>query len=175
MMIVKMVLRDSKQSLTNLSSQHTNSYQRPPLGALLRLTHELVYAELYAKTAAAGYPELRPAHFRLLRFPGVDGARPTELASGLDTSKQAINPLLNDLERWGYLERRTASEDARGRVLHLTGRGTKLMSTIRRLQRQIESRWAEQLGSRRFHAVLAALDQIARTHPAHPSQGDRNR
>lgn len=159
--------------MTTLSSGGVDSDQRPPLGALLRLTHELVYAELYAKTAAAGYPELRPAHFRLLRFPGLDGERPTELAAGLDISKQAINPLLNDLDRWGYLERRIAAEDARGRVLHLTVRGRKLMSTIRRLHRQIESRWARQLGSRRFHVALAALDEMAHAHPAHPAHADR--
>jgi DNA-binding MarR family transcriptional regulator len=172
-MIVSVALRDSKHTLTASSNASAESYQRPPLGALLKLTHELVYTELYAKAAAAGYPELRPAHLRLLRFPGLDGGRPTELAASLDTSKQAINPLLNDLERWGYLERRSAAEDARGRVLHLTAQGRKLMSTIRRLHRQIESRWARQLGSRRFQLAVAALNEMAHAHPAHPAHPRR--
>jgi hypothetical protein len=34
----------------------------------------------------------------------------------LETSKQAIDPLPNDLERWGYIERRVAAGDGRGRV-----------------------------------------------------------
>lgn len=132
------------------------------------MTYELVHAELYAKTAAAGYPELRPAHFQLLRFPGPDGTRPTDLAARLDTSKQAISPLLNDLEGWGYLERHATTSDGRGRILHLTNRGRKLMRTIDRLHRQLEEDWAQHLGNQSLQVVLDALDHMTRDHPSHP-------
>ncbi len=137
----------------------------PPLGALLRLAHENVQAALYERTAAAGHPQLRPAHFRLLRFPGLEGTRPTRLASRLGTTKQALNPLLNDLERWGYVERIAAPDDGRGRVLVLTARGHELMSTIRNIHRQIEAHWAQRVGDRRFQAVLQVLHEISEAHP----------
>ncbi len=122
----------------------------------------MVQRIVFERTAASGYGELRPAHFRLLRFPGIDGTRPADLAGRLEMSKQAINPLLNDLERWGYLERRPDRKDGRGRVLALTLRGNELMGTIRRLHAEIEADWARRLGSKRFRTLRDALADIVR-------------
>lgn len=133
----------------------------PRIVALLRLASDVGQSELYRRVEAAGYGELRPAHFRLLRFPGIDGVRPTELAKRLQTSKQAINPLLNDLERWGYLERRRDSSDGRGRVLCLTQRGRELMATIKQLHAEIEADWERELGARRYQTLRSALRELA--------------
>lgn len=143
----------------------------PRIGALLRAAHEIVYGTVYERTAASGHPELRPAHFRLLQFPGIDGVRPTELARSLDSSKQAINPLLGDLERQGYITREPDPRDGRGRVIHLTARGEKLMRTIRSIHAQVESDWETQLGPRKFHALRNALNQITQPNTTHPAPG----
>ena len=63
-----------------------------------------------------------PGALQAAALSGDRGARPTELGR-LGASKQAINPLINDLERWGYLERRRDPSDQRGRLLFLTARG----------------------------------------------------
>jgi len=139
----------------------------PRIVALLRLAHETAQALLYEHVAAAGYPELRPAHFRLLRFPGIDGVRPTVLAQRLETSKQALTPLLNDLEQWGYLERRLDPDDGRGRILCLTPRGHDLMGGIRQRHADIEREWAQTLGTARFAELCAALGTIAQGHPTY--------
>ena len=86
--------------------------------------------------------------------------RPTELASRLGTSKQAISPLLNDLERWGYVERRPDPTDRRGRILRLTGEGQALMATVRALHAQIEAEWERALGPRRFRTLRASLREL---------------
>ncbi len=117
---------------------------------------------MYEQTAAAGYGQLRPAHFRLLRFPGLDGSRPSGLAQRLGTAKQAIHPLLNDLEAWDYIERRADAQDRRGRVIWLTPRGRELMATITNLHLQIEKDWAKRAGPARFQTVLQVLNEIAR-------------
>ncbi|MDQ6778294.1 MAG: MarR family winged helix-turn-helix transcriptional regulator [Actinomycetota bacterium] len=148
-----------------MSTVSDNGSTDPRIGALLRAAHKVVYGTVYERTAAAGYPELHPAHFRLLQFPGVDGVRPTELARSLATSKQAINPLLNDLDRWGYITREPGHQDGRGRVIRLTNRGHKLMRTIRSIHAQIESDWAKRLGPRKFQSLRDALDQITQQHP----------
>lgn len=112
---------------------------------------------------------LRPAHFRLLRFPGPDGLRPTELARRLGTTKQAINPLVNDLESWGYVARHPDPEDQRGRVLRLTDRGWQLLDTIRALHAEIERDWEARLGPARYRAFREALGEIAAAHPDAPT------
>ena len=134
---------------------------RPPLAALLRLAAEQVTETLYARTVASGHPDLRPAHFRLLRFPGVDGRRPTELAESLGTTKQAIHPLLNELEPWGYIERVADTTDQRGRTIRLTRRGRRLMITVRKLHAEIEDARREQLGDRAFQQLIDALQVLA--------------
>jgi DNA-binding MarR family transcriptional regulator len=149
----------------DLSSADFDPLTEPRIVALLRMAHEMAQAALYSRTASAGYAELRPAHFRLLRFPGIDGVRPTALAERLETTKQAINPLLNDLEGWGYIERRPDPEDGRGRVLWLTPRGHALMSSIRQLHAEIEADWGHRIGAKRFQVLRAALRDIARDHP----------
>ena len=138
----------------------TERDDEPRIVALLRLASEAGQAALYERVAAAGYGELRPTHFRLLRYPGLDGVRPIELAERLGTTKQALNPLLNDLERWGYLEREPAPADGRGRLLRLTQRGRELMATIRSLHGQIEAEWERELGPRRFRTLRSALREL---------------
>jgi DNA-binding MarR family transcriptional regulator len=137
----------------------------PRIVALLRLASEVGQSTLYERLEAVGYNELRPTHFRLLRYPGLEGVRPTVLAQRLGTSKQAVNPLINDLERWGYLERRTDSTDQRGRVLSLTDRGRELMTTIKELHAAIEADWEAELGRRRYQTLRNALREIAKRHP----------
>lgn len=146
--------------MTSLSTIDDSESTPPPIGALLRAAHEIVSGTVYERTAAAGHPDLHPAHFRLLQFPGVDGVRPTELARSLASSKQAINALLGDLERWGYITREPDHHDGRGRVIHLTDRGEDLMRTIRSVHAEVESSWGAQLGPRRFRALRDALSQL---------------
>jgi DNA-binding MarR family transcriptional regulator len=137
----------------------------PRIVALLRLASEVGQSTLYERLEAVGYNELRPTHFRLLRYPGLDGVRPTALAERLGTSKQAVNPLINDLERWGYLRRGTDPTDQRGRVLSLTERGRELMTTIKELHAEIEADWEAELGQRRYRTLRDALREIAKWHP----------
>jgi DNA-binding MarR family transcriptional regulator len=149
--------------LYDMSSDHEfDPLTQPRIAALLRMAHEATQDLLYRHVADAGYAELRPAHFRLLRFPGIDGARPTDLAQRLETSKQAINPLLNELEEWGYIERLPDPVDGRGRILELTPRGHELMWSIRRRHAEIEQELAEQIGGDAFEQLKAALQTIAR-------------
>jgi DNA-binding MarR family transcriptional regulator len=138
----------------------------PRIVALLRLAGETGEATLFGRLEAeTGALALRPAHFRLLRFPGPDGLRPTELARRIGITKQALNPLLNDLERWGYLERRPGEGDQRARVVQLTPDGRRLLDTIRRLHAEIEADWEREIGPRRYRAMREGLQQIAARHP----------
>jgi DNA-binding MarR family transcriptional regulator len=132
----------------------------PRVGALLRLAHERVESAVYQQTAAAGHQKLRPAHFRLLRFPGLDGVRPTHLAARVNCTKQAINPLLNDLEAWGYLRRESDPDDGRGRVLYSTDMGRALMAIIATEHQNIEKDVARRVGTGPFKTAIAVLREI---------------
>lgn len=129
------------------------------------MTHEIAEETVIAAAERAGYHEPRPAHFKLMRFPGLDGARPTDLVIRLNTSKQAVNALLNDLDQWGYIERRILKEDERGRVVRLTRRGLALATVIWEAHAELEARWESRVGHTRFHILRSTLSDLAQEHP----------
>src|SRR5215217_1943464 len=137
----------------------------PMIGALLRLAAARAHGLLYARLREAGYSDLRPAHFALFQFPGPHGVRPVELAARLGMAKQALTPLLNDLERAGYLERRPAADDGRGRVLWLTARGLAFVGAIKEIVTGIEAEWSARLGAERFTALQEALRELTDESP----------
>ena len=80
-------------------------------------------------------------------------------------SRQAINYLIRELEEKGYLERRTAPDDRRARLVHLTDRGEAAIRSIRASVRRIEREWEEELGPARFRELRLALVAITSLPP----------
>ncbi|GAC1611174.1 MAG: hypothetical protein NVS3B26_22320 [Mycobacteriales bacterium] len=134
--------------------------QRPMLAAQLRRASEATHAILFDYLRQRGFTDLRLSHFDLFRFPGPHGVTPTQLASHVGLSKQALNPLLNDLEGWGYLIRCAEHSDRRHRRLQLTTRGLELVTTIRAGLDDLEARTRQVIGPHRYQSLLAALASI---------------
>src|SRR3954462_14605029 len=125
------------------SSAFTNSAEQPfgpPLiGALLRLPWEAVQRRMLERLHDLGFDDLDAAHVNVFQYPGPQGARPSELAARLRISKQALNYLLGQLERLGYLERRPDPDDLRSKRLALTPRGIAAIKVIREAVAEVES------------------------------------
>lgn len=105
----------------------------------------------------AGFADVTQAHISLFRYPGLDRCRPTQLADELQVSKQAINDLLRDLDRRGYITREVDDEDRRSRLIRLTPRGVELERAIRTAARRADAELAQRLGRRRFESLRRAL------------------
>ena len=75
------------------------------IGALLRMPADAVRRRMLEHLRAHGFDGLEAAHLNVFQYPGPEGARPSELAAELGMSKQALNYMLGELERLGYLER----------------------------------------------------------------------
>jgi DNA-binding MarR family transcriptional regulator len=109
-----------------------------------------------------GFDDLDAAHLDVFQYPGPQGARPSELATRLRVSKQALNYLLGELERLDYLERRPDPDDRRSKRIALTTRGTTAVGVIREAVWEMETIWAQQLGPDRFaqfRTLLLELNQ----------------
>jgi DNA-binding MarR family transcriptional regulator len=107
-----------------------------------------------------GFDDLDPAHLNVFQYPGPQGARPSELATRLRISKQALNYLLGGLEGLGYLERRPDPDDLRSKRVALTARGTAAIGVIRDAVAEIETTWAKQLGPKRFSQLRSLLLEL---------------
>ena len=106
-----------------------------------------------------GFDDLDIAHQAVFQYPGPQGARPSELAARLRISKQALNYLLGELERLGYLERRPDPDDLRSKRIALTPRGVAAIGVIRDAVAELETAWAEQLGPKHFAAAPQPPDR----------------
>jgi DNA-binding MarR family transcriptional regulator len=155
---------------TSSSSDFTKSaaagepFGPPLIGALLRIPWEAVQRHMLERLHERGFTDLDAAHLNVFQYPGPQGARPSELATRLRISKQALNYLLGELERLGYLERRPDPDDLRSKRVALTRRGTSAISVIREAVAEVEAGWEQQLGPKRFsqlRGLLAELGQEA--------------
>src|SRR3954451_21879318 len=148
------------------SSVFTNSSEQPfgpPLIAgLLRLPWEAVQQRMLERLHVDGFDDLDAAHLNVFQYPGPQGARPSELAARLRISKQALNYLLGELERLGYLARRPDPADLRSKRVALTPRGTAAIGVIRDAVGEIESTWEQQLGPERFTQLRHLLLDLNR-------------
>ena len=136
----------------------------PPLiGALLRAPWEAVRRRMLERMRENGFDDLDAAHLNVLLYPGPQGARPSELAARLRISKQALNYLLGDLERTGYLVRQPDLDDARSKRIALTPRGVSLGRTLRAAVTEIEGEWVAKLGPERFEQLRELLRELGET------------
>jgi len=121
---------------------------------------EAVQRRMLAALHEHGFDDLDTAHLNVFQYPGPEGARPSELAARLRISKQALNYLLGELERSGYLERRPDPNDLRSKRVALSPRGVSAVGVIREAVGELEVEWAQQLGEQRFDALRTLLREL---------------
>jgi DNA-binding MarR family transcriptional regulator len=136
------------------------SFGPPLIGALLRGPWETVQRGMLERLHERGFDDLDAAHLNVFQYPGPQGARPSELAARLRISKQALNYLLGELERRGYLERQTDPDDLRSKRVAITPRGVAMIGVMREAVGEVEARWAEQLGEVRFAQLRDLLLEL---------------
>src|SRR5207247_6110523 len=152
-------------------------------GALLLRPWEAVQEHMLAQLHAEGFADFDASYLTVFQYPGPQGQRPSELATRLRISKQALNHLLGQLERRAYLSRDVDPEDGRSKRIRLTPRGTKATAIIRAAVAETEESWAQQLGPKRFGQLRTLLQDLNRLGPelheqherGHRQRGDRQR
>jgi DNA-binding MarR family transcriptional regulator len=130
------------------------------IGALLRMPVDAVWARILSELHEAGFTDLVPAHMAVLRWPGPQGRRPSDLAKQTGMSKQALNYLLRQLEELGYLERRDNPEDQRSKRIELTKRGRAAAENIRATVAQIEREWKREIGAEQLEQLRRLLVEL---------------
>ncbi|MGO8906941.1 MAG: MarR family winged helix-turn-helix transcriptional regulator [Solirubrobacteraceae bacterium] len=133
---------------------------RPLIGALLRVPFEAVRDRMLAGLHERGFSDLVAAHLDVFQYPGPENQRPSDLAKHARMTKQAMNYLLGQLERLGYLTRRQDAEDQRFKRVHLTERGQSAVQAIREIVLEVEADWKQQLGPRRVAELRNLLEQL---------------
>jgi DNA-binding MarR family transcriptional regulator len=134
----------------------------PPLliGALLRVPWKTFGDRMLSGLHERGFTDLVAAHVGVWRYPGPENQRPSELAAQTRMTKQALNYLLGQLERLGYLTRGTDSNDQRSKRIRLTPKGHAATKAIYESIQAVETEWEQQLGSRKFAQLRSLLTEL---------------
>ena len=159
-----MVANNPSSLFTNSAAAAEQPFGPPLIGALLRMPWEAVQRHMLERLHERGFADFDAAYLTVFQYPGPQGSRPSELAARLRISKQALNYLLGELERLGYLERRADPDDLRSKRIALTPRGIAAVGVIREAVGEVETAWAQQLGVERFDELrnlLLELNQLA--------------
>jgi DNA-binding MarR family transcriptional regulator len=127
---------------------------------LLRDGYLTVDAEVRAALTAAGYTDLLPWHFQVLRNLGDDGARPVELAAKASITRQAVAKIVDELERIGIVYRDPDPDDGRGVIVRYTDRGLTMLGVARKRMADLEQEYAARLGAKRWTTVRSGLDAL---------------
>ena len=151
---------NEESSVFTTSGNDERPFGPPLIGALLRMPWDAVQQHMLDRLHESGFADFDAAYLSVFQYPGPQGARPSELASRLRISKQALNYLLGELERLGYLERRPDADDLRSKRIALTRRGVAAVGVIREAVAEVEATWAEELGQQRFGQLRNLLLEL---------------
>jgi DNA-binding MarR family transcriptional regulator len=130
------------------------------IGALLRIPREAAIRWTLAGLAAAGFEDVRPAHFTVFQHMPPEGIRLTALAEAALLTKQSMGYLVDELEARGYVERAPDPADRRAKVVRLTARGRQVEDTVRAVIRQMEDEWAARIGEEEYQQLTRLLRKL---------------
>lgn len=134
----------------------------PLLGALLRRSHQLLFATINRALVDGGYHELSQTQMTMWRIlwdhPG--GLRATELAQRLEMTKQSMAQIVDNLSEHGYVERVDDPVDQRAKLVRLTKRGHAMGKLTRDAVRDVEADWKRRIGAAKVEAVREALTEL---------------
>lgn len=135
-----------------------------PLFRAARLTNDLALFRLNQKQTMG--PKVRAAHTSLLPHIDLEGTRLTTLAERLGVTKQAVAPLVLELEQMGVVTKVPDPKDGRAKLVVFTPEGRRGLlgglDLLASLEKEIEC----SLGKRRmeeFASTLQALIAFAKT------------
>lgn len=117
--------------------------------------------ELFTRLAEVGHEHLRPRHGAIMAYISADGTRASELSERSGQHKQVVGTLIDELERLGYVERRPDPADRRAKLVVPTELGRDQMVQAARIIKDIETRFARQVGRERFAAFKEVFAEIA--------------
>ena len=126
---------------------------------LLFRASRLVNEAAISRVQAAG-GTLRAAHTQLFPHITREGVRLTVIADKLGVTKQAIGPLIDDLEREGVVERVDDPDDARAKRIRWTAKGERGLLQGLSLLAELERELAQKVGAARLGELAETCEQL---------------
>lgn len=131
----------------------------PSVGVLMFVAHRAMEQRILAAVCESGFV-VTMAQGRIFARIGPDGTRLTELAERAQVTKQTAGFLVDQLVKSGYVERAADPTDARARLIRIAPRGLLAQARAREMQHQIESEWANHLGTHEMARLRRSMHKL---------------
>lgn len=119
-----------------------------------------VEEELREATRAMGHEELQISHARVIALLGDGEKSVSEIARLQGVSRQATGATVHRLETLGYVRRDTHETDGRALRVRLDQRGEELIRDTLGALAELEKRFREILGRRRFEDLVSVSAEL---------------
>jgi len=116
--------------------------QEPNLGVLLFIANRALEQRAHDAVVAAGITDITLAQARIAARIGPGGTRVSDLAAQARVTKQSAAFLVEQLEATGYVERIPDPADGRARLVRLTARADRVVSTANAEVERVLNEWA---------------------------------
>jgi DNA-binding MarR family transcriptional regulator len=143
---------------------------KPDLAALMPSPHSIgsvILIALWAKREIVewvrqnGPHNVRRSHVELLGVIRAEGVRMSDAARELGVTRQAVGATVQELEGFGYVERRTDSTDRRAVLIAPSVAGSELLGYVAGAALEFESRGRTALGDGRWTRFARDVAQLA--------------
>ena len=131
--------------------------KRASVGQLLLRAARLFNERAVRRVQGGGEPRFRLAHTRLFPHIDLEGTRLTELARRAGVTKQAVGPLVAELESIGVLRREPDPEDGRAQRVRFTDHGLRTLLHGLSMLGELEEELAAEIGPARMRALGDSL------------------
>ncbi len=106
-----------------------------------------------------GWPSITRAQSLVFVNIGEGVTRPSEIASRVGVTRQAIHQTINELVEMGFLQLEADPRDRRAKVVVYTDSGAKIGRDAVDALQQVETALSSRIGEARVHALRDALVQ----------------
>jgi DNA-binding MarR family transcriptional regulator len=130
------------------------------LAQLFSAAYDIMRERVYSRARDCGFADLRPAHSSVLRNIEADGSRVVELAERAGMAKQSMAYLTESLAKLGYVHIVPDPSDGRAKLVRLTERGEKAVSTLTRFSIEAEQDLCRSIGAERLAGLRAAMNEV---------------
>jgi DNA-binding MarR family transcriptional regulator len=101
-----------------------------------------------------------PSHGWIFHNTKEEGSRITELAAIAKITKQSMSALAAQLEKAGYVKKKTDTTDKRAWLLVLTPKGKKVKEVGHEINFQFEKNWEQKLGRKDYIQLRTLLSKL---------------
>lgn len=128
------------------------------IGSLLKKIYRTYSGELLTLLQVRGFTDLRPSFLEVLLFICEhEGPTIKEIGFGCGLKKQTMTSHLNELEKRGYIERKTNFQDKREQNIFLTEYGLKFKLNLFECINEIEKKYTDLIGDLELNRVELIL------------------